>query len=88
MNVMFIVLQMIEKHLTLYPVTYSLELGEGPHWDAKRQKLYFVDMTAHEIHSYCPKTRKHYKAKVGKLDEKSSNSSKNTSYIFSMCRRW
>jgi len=31
-------------------------LGEGPHWDAKSQKLYYVDILAKAVHSYDPAT--------------------------------
>jgi len=31
-------------------------LGEGPHWDEKRQQLYYVDILAKTVHRYDPKT--------------------------------
>jgi gluconolactonase len=40
----------------------SVELGEGPHWDADTQSLYFVDIFGHAIHKYVPATQKHTKA--------------------------
>ncbi|KAJ8944496.1 hypothetical protein NQ318_011754 [Aromia moschata] len=42
------------------------DLGEGPHWDAETQTLYFVDIVGHNIHKYVPSTREHTKAYIGK----------------------
>lgn len=44
----------------------TVELGEGPHWDAETQSLYFVDILGHSIHKYVPATKKHTKAVIGK----------------------
>lgn len=44
----------------------TVELGEGPHWDAETQSLYFVDIFGEAIHKYVPRTRKHTKAIIGK----------------------
>ncbi|CAG9859543.1 unnamed protein product [Phyllotreta striolata] len=41
------------------------ELGEGPHWDAATQSLYFVDIFGKSIHKYVPATNKHTKAVIG-----------------------
>lgn len=46
-------------------VVESVELGEGPHWDAATQSLYFVDIFGKAIHRYVPKTKKHTKAVIG-----------------------
>lgn len=43
-----------------------IELGEGPHWDAETQSLYFVDIFGKAIHKYVPCTKKHTKAVIGK----------------------
>lgn len=43
------------------------ELGEGPHWDAETQSLYFVDIVASAIHKYVPSTKKHTKAVLGNI---------------------
>lgn len=43
----------------------SLELGEGPHWDAENKCLYFVDIFGKAIHKYVPETKKHRKAVIG-----------------------
>lgn len=44
----------------------SCKLGEGPHWDAESQSLYYVDIFEHTIHKYNPSTKEHTKAYVGK----------------------
>jgi len=41
------------------------ELGEGPHWDAENQCLYFVDILKKSINKYVPSTKKHTKAVIG-----------------------
>lgn len=43
----------------------TVELGEGPHWDAETQSLYFVDIFGKAIHKYVPATKKHTKAVIG-----------------------
>ncbi|XP_023312824.1 regucalcin-like [Anoplophora glabripennis] len=43
----------------------TVELGEGPHWDAETQSLYFVDIFGKSIHKYVPVTKKHTKAVIG-----------------------
>lgn len=45
--------------------TNQLDLGEGPHWDAKTRKLYFVDIFGNSIHQYDPESNKHTWARVG-----------------------
>jgi gluconolactonase len=40
------------------------ELGEGPHWDQKRQSLYFVDIVAPAIFRYDYKSGEIYKATI------------------------
>lgn len=47
-------------------VVESVELGEGPHWDADTQSLYFVDIFGNAIHKYTPADNKHTKAVIGK----------------------
>lgn len=47
-------------------ITERLELGEGPHWDAEKQCLYFVDILGQAIYKYVPSTGKTTKAVVGK----------------------
>lgn len=44
-----------------------VELGEGPHWDAESQSLYFVDIFGKAIHKYVPATKKHTKAVIGEI---------------------
>lgn len=43
----------------------SMIVGEGPHWDAKSQALYFVDIMGKSVHKYVPATGKHTKATFG-----------------------
>jgi len=50
---------------TLTPILKPLSLGEGPHWDADKQKLFYVDMSAGMIHCYDPETEEHYEATIG-----------------------
>lgn len=40
------------------------ELGEGPHWDIRRQSLYFVDINAPAIVRFEYQTGKMYKASI------------------------
>lgn len=47
-------------------ITEPLLLGEGPHWDANKQLLYFVDITNCTIHVYDPITGEHNYTYVGK----------------------
>ncbi|XP_019870755.2 regucalcin [Aethina tumida] len=46
-------------------VVPSIEIGEGPHWDANTQSLYYVDVFGKAIHRYVPATKKHTKAVIG-----------------------
>ncbi|KAJ8973399.1 hypothetical protein NQ317_006465, partial [Molorchus minor] len=50
-------------------VIESVTLGEGPHWDAETQALYFVDIVGYSIHKFVPSTGQHTKAKIGKDDQ-------------------
>ncbi|CAG9859542.1 unnamed protein product [Phyllotreta striolata] len=43
----------------------ACKLGEGPHWDAESQSLYFVDIIGRAIHKYVPATNKHTSAIIG-----------------------
>lgn len=52
--------------LNIEPIGESLSLGEGPHWDAETQSLYFVDITGKTVHRYVPSTKQYTKAAVGK----------------------
>lgn len=42
----------------------QIELGEGPHWDIKRQSLYYVSLTEATIHRLDHKQNKVYSASV------------------------
>jgi sugar lactone lactonase YvrE len=37
----------------------ACELGEGPHWDGRSGKLYWVDITGKTIHRYDPSAKSH-----------------------------
>ncbi|KAL7295469.1 hypothetical protein TKK_0011121 [Trichogramma kaykai] len=39
-------------------VADSVELGEGPHWDVKKQKLYYVDIDGRKILRFDPLTKR------------------------------
>ena len=41
-------------------------IGEGPHWDIKRQNLYYNDIYGRTIHRYDYSENKVYTAKIGK----------------------
>ncbi|KAJ8973403.1 hypothetical protein NQ317_006469 [Molorchus minor] len=45
-------------------IVEGLTLGEGPHWDAETNSLYFVDLFDHFIHKYDPASRRHTKAYI------------------------
>lgn len=47
-------------------VCEKVTLGEGPHWDAAQQCLYFVDILGQAILKYVPATNKTTKATIGK----------------------
>jgi len=44
-------------------------LGEGPHWDASRQQLYYVDILAKAIHRYVPETGEEFKVVIDEVGE-------------------
>lgn len=54
-----------QKH-QLEAVTEPVGLGEGLHWDADKQLLYFVDITNSRINKFDPKTLEHTSTEVGK----------------------
>ncbi|XP_021961802.1 regucalcin [Folsomia candida] len=39
-------------------------LGEGPHWDAGREELFYVDIMKHAVFRYIPKTEECYKVEI------------------------
>ncbi|CAG9831043.1 unnamed protein product [Diabrotica balteata] len=45
----------------------GFRLAEGPHWDNKKQCLYFVDIIESTICRYVPSTKKLTKAKIGTM---------------------
>ncbi|KAL0830271.1 hypothetical protein ABMA28_002474 [Loxostege sticticalis] len=50
--------------LKVQHVTEPLLLGEGPHWDARTQALYFVNILECSIHKYVPATGEHTRTKL------------------------
>ena len=51
-------------------ISERLELGEGPHYHAKSQSLYFVDIKSAAILRYCLKSNNTFKATLGNLLKK------------------
>lgn len=49
-------------------VTEPVLLGEGPHWDAERQCLFYVSIFDHTIHKYDPATGKETKTTLGNFN--------------------
>ncbi|XP_049803797.1 regucalcin-like isoform X2 [Schistocerca nitens] len=43
--------------VTVEKITEPCKLGEGPHWDADKKVLYFVDVGSNRVHKYDPATR-------------------------------
>lgn len=48
-------------------VSPPLQLGEGPHWDLKSQKLFYVDIYAGKFFRYDPETKKITMAQLGEF---------------------
>lgn len=47
-------------------VASDLELAEGPHWDVRSQKLFYVDLLKGKIFRFDPKTNKTTMAHMSK----------------------
>lgn len=58
-------------------ITERLTLGEGPHWHAPTQSLYFIDIFGQTINKYVPSTNQHTKAKIGAIQLNSRRPLKN-----------
>jgi sugar lactone lactonase YvrE len=56
---------MLQYTVTALPVSKTL-LGEGPHWDEKSKKLYYVDILRNTVFSYDPVTSIEAKIVIGK----------------------
>lgn len=66
-------------------VTEPVWLGEGPHWDANEQALFFVSIFDSSVHKYSPLVGGHSSSLLGKLDNKFPNPYSQASfYIFVM----
>lgn len=44
-------------------------LAEGPHWDADREELFYVDVVHHSVFRYLPKEEECYKVEIGEKFE-------------------
>lgn len=42
-----------------------LQHAEGPHWDAEKQLLYFVDIAGNRVYQYDPYSKKLTYANIG-----------------------
>jgi sugar lactone lactonase YvrE len=42
------------------------QLGEGPVWDEQLQKLSFVDIVGHRVHTFSPATGEHHTFETGR----------------------
>jgi sugar lactone lactonase YvrE len=61
-------LKMSQYKVDVEPVK-KVYLGEGPHWDAKNQQLYFVDILDKAIHRYVPSTGQDFKVVIEEKGE-------------------
>ncbi|KAL1131246.1 hypothetical protein AAG570_010864 [Ranatra chinensis] len=52
-------------HIEKLPLSQKLQLGEGPHWDANSNLLYFVDIFAGKAFKYDPKSKNISVANLG-----------------------
>ena len=50
-------------------VVNTSSLGEGPHWDAEKQELLYVDILNQYVHRYNPTTGEHCQVKIGKKSQ-------------------
>ncbi|CAG5002694.1 unnamed protein product [Parnassius apollo] len=50
--------------VTIEKITEPLLLGEGPHWDDRKQALYFVSIKQKTIHKYVPASGTHTKTQL------------------------
>jgi sugar lactone lactonase YvrE len=48
-----------KEHQAEVALEVRAQLGEGPVWDERSQKLYFVDIAGHRVHSFWPGTGEH-----------------------------
>lgn len=55
-------------------ITKSLVLGEGPHWDAASQSLFFVSIHEQLLNKYEFATGEHTQTKLGKISRNSVSS--------------
>jgi sugar lactone lactonase YvrE len=49
------------------PGSIKCYLGEGPHWNAEKQELLYVDIFGKAVLRYVPKTKECYKVAIGNL---------------------
>lgn len=53
--------------ISIERVAENVHFGEGPHWDAESQSLYFIDLLEKSVHRYIPSSGKYTYAYVGKV---------------------
>jgi sugar lactone lactonase YvrE len=49
----------IQEHMAEVALEVHAQLGEGPVWDERSQKLSFVDIVQHRVHTFSPATGEH-----------------------------
>lgn len=49
----------MSSKVQITPIGPQLDLGEGPHWEAKTKTLYYVDAFAATVHRHVPHTNEH-----------------------------
>jgi len=57
----------VKEHVAEVALDLHAELGEGPVWDERTQRLYFVDIAGHRVHSFKPSTGEHASFDAGRL---------------------
>jgi sugar lactone lactonase YvrE len=57
----------IEEHEAEVALEVHAQLGEGPVWDERAQRLYFVDIVGHRVHVFWPATGEHRSFEVDRM---------------------
>ena len=56
----------IKEHTAEVALDVHAQLGEGPVWDERMQRLYFVDIMGHRVHAFDPVTKADVSFDVGR----------------------
>jgi sugar lactone lactonase YvrE len=56
-----------KEHEAEVALEVSAQLGEGPVWDERQQRLYFVDIVGHRVHTFWPATGEHRTFDAGRM---------------------